>query len=73
MNQTTKRKAPSERAVLTRTTRKNKYRKYRPISENFRGANAPSKSAPDYKCYYNSDKCLYKKIFDVGERETRDL
>jgi hypothetical protein len=22
-----------------------------------------------YKCYYNSDKCLYKKLFDVGQRE----
>ena len=33
MNQTTKRKAPSGRAVLTRTTRKDKHRKYRPISE----------------------------------------
>jgi hypothetical protein len=33
MNQTTKRKAPSEREVLTRTTRKDKHRKYRPISE----------------------------------------
>jgi hypothetical protein len=33
MNQTTKRKALSGRAVLTRTTRKDKHRKYRPISE----------------------------------------
>ena len=33
MNQAMKRKAPSERAVLTRTTRKDKHRKYRPISE----------------------------------------
>jgi hypothetical protein len=33
MNQTTKRKAPSGRAVLTRTTRKDKHRKYRQISE----------------------------------------
>ena len=33
MNQATKRKAPSGRAVLTRTTRKDKHRKYRPISE----------------------------------------
>jgi hypothetical protein len=33
MNQTTKRKAPPGRAVLTRTTRKDKHRKYRPISE----------------------------------------
>jgi hypothetical protein len=33
MNQTTKRKAPSGRAVLIRTTRKEKHRKYRPISE----------------------------------------
>ena len=33
MNQTTKRKAPFGRAVLTRTTRKDKHRKYRPISE----------------------------------------
>ena len=22
-----------------------------------------------YKCYYNSDKCLYKKLFDVDQRE----
>jgi hypothetical protein len=33
MNQTTKRKAPPGRAVLTRTTRKDKHRKYRPINE----------------------------------------
>jgi hypothetical protein len=33
MNQTTKRKAQPEWAVLTRTTRKDKHRKYRPISE----------------------------------------
>ena len=33
MNQTTKRKAPSGRAVLTRTIRKDKHRNYRPISE----------------------------------------
>ena len=33
MNQTTKRKAPSGRALLTRTTREDKHRKYRPISE----------------------------------------
>jgi myo-inositol-hexaphosphate 3-phosphohydrolase len=33
MNQTTKRKVPSGRAVLTRTTRKDMHRKYRPISE----------------------------------------
>ena len=33
MNQTTKRIAPSGRAVLTRATRKDKHRKYRPISE----------------------------------------
>jgi hypothetical protein len=31
MNQTAKRKAPSGRAVLTRTTRNDKHRKYRPI------------------------------------------
>jgi hypothetical protein len=37
MNQTTKRKAPSGRAVLTRTTRKDKHRKYRPISEMRKG------------------------------------
>ena len=33
MNLTTKRKAPPGWAVLTRTTRKDKHRKYRPISE----------------------------------------
>jgi hypothetical protein len=33
MNQTTKRKAPSGRAVLTRTARKDKRQKYRSISE----------------------------------------
>ena len=33
MHKTTKRTAPSGRAVLTRTTRKDKHRKYRPISE----------------------------------------
>ena len=33
MNQTTKRKAPSGRAALARTTRKDKHRKYRSISE----------------------------------------
>jgi hypothetical protein len=33
MNQTTKRKAPSGRVALTRTTRKDKHRKYRSISE----------------------------------------
>ena len=33
MNQTTKRKAPSGRAVLTRTTWKDKHLKCRPISE----------------------------------------
>jgi hypothetical protein len=32
-NQTTKRKAPFGQAVLTRTTRKDKHRKYRTISE----------------------------------------